>query len=308
MKKIIKIFLSALILLNVIILFEARQAVSDEFAFVVAAGMRFSAMPQFRNSSSIQGACEAIKIAAPGSFMIRPGDIDPPGPVRKVIFMDLGDDFPCCPLVGNPELEADSHMVFLRNFNASGIKLPQQVNKGPPGCQETTYSFDWDEHHVVVLNQYYDGKTDTGSDGRMVPELLNWLIADLQCLSKKYTFVFCHEPLIARPDMDNGRIRHQGDTLNKYPRSCFEFHRILLEYDVTAYFCGNTHNIFTAKINGEWQVDAGHARSIEDIFPETQIYETPEKIKRRYRIFPAKCHAGQNHLYKSKNRQDGLRS
>ena len=280
MKNLIKIFISALFFIILTADYHSCRTLDEEFSFIVAADMRSSALPQFRDASHFQGACEAMKKVGPGAFMISPGDIDPPGAVREVISEVLGDDFPWYPVVGNHELEADSHMVYLRNYCEKGIELPHQVNKGPPGCEETTYSFDWDDHHFIVLNQYYDGKSDTGTDGEMVPELLDWLTVDLQRFSKKYTFVFAHEPLIAVPDMDNGRIRHQDDSLNKYPRSTFEFHQILLEHNVTAYFCGHTHNTSVAKINGVWQVDAGHARGIEGIFPEMLIRDASEKIKR----------------------------
>ncbi|MCD6175840.1 MAG: hypothetical protein J7K65_08780, partial [Planctomycetes bacterium] len=35
-------------------------------------------------------------------------------------------------------------------------------------------------------------------------------------------------------------------------------------HSVTAYICGHTHNFSYAKINGLWQIDAGHARGIGD--------------------------------------------
>jgi hypothetical protein len=180
-------------------------------------------------------------------------------------------------VVGNHELDDNSNMPFLRNINKMGTTLPNIVNNGPPGCIETTYSFDWGDNHFVVLNQYYDGQSDIGTDGDIVPELLEWLENDLSNNKKSYTFVFGHEPLIAIPDMDNGRLRHQDDSLNKYPISSFRFHQLLKKYNVMAYFCGHTHNASIAKINGIWQIDVGHARGIEAHFP-TLTFEAIEHM------------------------------
>ena len=70
--------------------------------------------------------------------------------------------------------------------------------------------------------------------------------------------------LLPMPDMDNGRLRHQGDSLDEDPENAFAFHQLLLKYDVDAYVCGHTHNTSYAKINGLWQIDAGHARGLEE--------------------------------------------
>jgi hypothetical protein len=86
--------------------------------------------------------------------------------------------------------------------------------------------------------------------------------------------------MIAIPDMDNGRLRHQDDSLNKYPKSIFLFHQLLKKFNVAAYICGHTHNASIAKINGVWQIDAGHARGIEALFPDMLIQEISARIDR----------------------------
>ncbi len=150
--------------------------------------------------------------------------------------------------------------------------MPNVVNRGPKGCEETTFSFDYGDTHFVVLNQYFDGVRDWGSKGDVVPELLEWLEADLAATTKKHIFVFGHEPLIPMPDMDNGRIRHQGDSLDEDPENAFAFHQLLLKYGVDAYVCGHTHNTSYAKINGLWQLDPGHARGLEEASYADQMY------------------------------------
>ncbi len=266
------------ILLILTVFFAACEQREDIVTFVVAADMRYTAKEEYRNSSYFLGACEAIKKYGKGVFMISPGDIDPPSDVREVISQILGEDYPWYPVVGNHDLESPTFMKFLRKYNSGGKSLPNIVNSGPPGCIETTYSFDWGNNHFVVLNQYYDGTSDDGSDGDVVPELLIWLENDLAANDKKNTFVFGHEPMIAIPDMDNGRLRHQDDSLNKYQKNSYHFHQMLRRFHVTAYFCGHTHNTSIAKINGIWQIDVGHARGIEAFFPDLLIEKLSEAM------------------------------
>jgi hypothetical protein len=272
-----KYFSIVMLIVLMLVTFSCERN-QETFTFVVAADMRYTAKEEYRNSNYFQGACEAIKEYGKGAFMISPGDIDPPAAVREVIAQVLGEDYPWYPVVGNHELDDSSSMVYLRNYNKNGTTLPNIVRTGPEGTVETTYSFDWGDNHFVVLNQYFDGQSDMGTDGDLVPELLAWLENDLVNTKKKCIFVLGHEPLIALPDMDNGRLRHQDDSLNKYPKSSFKFYQLLKKYNVTAYICGHTHNASIAKINGIWQIDVGHARGIEAFFPTMVVETITEKI------------------------------
>ncbi|MEJ2583360.1 MAG: metallophosphoesterase [Acidobacteriota bacterium] len=124
----------------------------------------------------------------------------------------------------------------------------------------------------MVLNQYFDGTRDWGLKGELVPELLEWLERDLASTDKESIFVFGHEPILPMPDMDNGRIRHQGDSLDEDPENAFALHQLLLKYGVEAYVCGHTHNTSFGKINGLWQLDPGHARGLEEASYADQMY------------------------------------
>ena len=234
----------------------------DELVFVVVADMRNFAK-QGEWSKNFSGACEAVREAGRGAFMISPGDldVDPPSAVREMVSTVLGEDYPWYPVLGNHDPESPSSMKYLRDYSRT---VPNVVNRGPEGCEETTYSFDWANAHFVVLNQYFDGVKDWGLEGDVVPELLDWLEADLAANTKDHVFVFGHEPLMAMPDMDNGRIRHQGDSLDEHPENAFRFHQLLLKHGVAAYICGHTHNASYANLNGLWQLDAGHARGLEE--------------------------------------------
>jgi len=255
------------VLISVVSCIHEDKNFQDTLTFIVAADMRYHSTEQFRTSNYFLGALEAIQKVGKGEFIIIPGDLDPPNATKDLISQILGTDYPLYPVVGNHELDSLQYMAWLRQHNKDGTSLPRIVNQGPPGCEETTYSFEWENSHFVILNQYYDGKSDTATDGDIVPELLAWLERDLVTNAKKHIFVFGHEPLIAIPDMDNGRIRHQGNSLDQYPKNAFDFHQLLLKYNVTAYICGHTHNTSLSKINGLWQIDAGHARGIESDLP-----------------------------------------
>jgi hypothetical protein len=248
----------------------AAENAGEELVFVVAADMRnFAADGEW--SKNFSGACEAVKAIGAGSFMISPGDLDvePPSAVRAMIDKVIGKEYPWYPVLGNHDPESPSTMQYLREYSAT---VPHVVNRGPKGSEATTYSFDWGDGHFVVLNQYYDGVRDWGLEGDMVPELMAWLEADLEATEKPRIFVFGHEPILAMPDMDNGRIRHQGDSLDEHPERAFAFHQLLLKHGVAAYFCGHTHNTSYAKINGVWQLDPGHARGLEEASYADQMY------------------------------------
>ena len=152
----------------------------EEFAFIMTSDWRHTAMEQYHSSKYFQGALEAINEVGKGSFMVSPGDIDPVAASAALIYDVLGEDYPWYPIVGNHEIEDSPDMPFLREINAGGNTLPNIVNTGPSGSVETMYSFDYEAYHFVVLNQYFDGQSDMGTDGDMVPETLQWLENDLK--------------------------------------------------------------------------------------------------------------------------------
>ncbi|MBT3179323.1 MAG: hypothetical protein HOB40_01700 [Candidatus Marinimicrobia bacterium] len=249
------------------------ESTTDEFSFILAADWRDKATEKYNSNEYFLGALNAIEKVGKGSFMISPGDLEPASSSANLIAKILGKDYPWYPIVGNHELEDPQTMVFLRELNKNGNSLPNIVKIGPAGCEETTYSFDYGDFHFVVLNEYFDGKSDTGTDGNVVDVLLSWLEDDLSETTKKHIIVAGHEPIISIPDLNNGRQRHVGDALDQYPKQSFKFHQLMMKYDVLAYLHGHTHSTSYTKINGLWQIDCGHARGVEILYPGL-AYET----------------------------------
>jgi len=233
-----------------------------DFSFIVTADMREFAGPRYQSPEYFMGACLAIQKVGKGAFMISPGDIDPPWYVRSTIDEVLGEDYLWFPVVGNHEEETRSDMEWIRQWGRGDI--PYQVQKGPGNCEETVYSFNYRNAHFIAINQYCNGLTDTGNDAAIRDVLYQWLKADLEENDKPLVFVFGHEPIVVLPDIDNGRIRHLGDSLDEYQESSHRFQILLRKFQVKAYFCGHTHNASYANINGLWQFDAGHSRGLGD--------------------------------------------
>jgi len=229
------------------------------FAFAVTADMRQYAGPGLYDSVHyFRGACEAIAALGDVAFMVSPGDIDPPLGVQWTLSQTFGADFPWYPGVGNHEAETPDDVAWLQAYDYG------PVNPGPSGCPTTTYSFDYGVAHLVMLNVYCDAGGPTETDGKISDHLYEWLAADLQATDQPYVFVFGHEPAFPQPDAETGRERHIGDSLDAHPASRDRFWDLLAAHGVVAYICGHTHNYSAVRIDGVWQLDAGHARGKGD--------------------------------------------
>jgi len=117
---------------------------------------------------------------------------------------------------------------------------------------------------LVVIDQYFDTAGAKPVDGDVSDAVYEWLAADLAETTQPHVFVIGHEPIAAAPDLDTGAVRHCGSSLNKYPDHAVRFWKLLRERGVTAFVCGHTHRASLARINGVWQIDAGHCRGSGD--------------------------------------------
>jgi len=197
-------------------------------------------------------------------FMVSAGDIDPPSVVHRTLTTYVSADYGWFPAVGNHEAETAADMEFIRTFDPGGAFEPQNLRPGPAGAEATTYSFDAGGVHFIILNEYFDGISESGTDGDVADATYNWLENDLASRSEDVTLVFGHEPAFVLPDTDTGRIRHDGDSLDQYPANRDRFWTLLEDTGVTAYVCGHTHNYSAQKFGMVWQVDSGHARGLGD--------------------------------------------
>ena len=69
----------------------------------------------------------------------------------------------------------------------------------------------------------------------MLPVVHGWLAADLSANRQPIVFLVGHEPIIAMPDMDNGRLRHKDDSLDSPPANAKRFVALMRQHHVTAY-------------------------------------------------------------------------
>jgi hypothetical protein len=208
------------------------------------------------------GACEAALKVGPGAFMISPGDCDPTEPIRATIDQTLGTNYVWYPVIGNHDAKDKNTMEWLYRWAKVGI--PNLVRKGPAGAELTCFAFEAGNSHFVVVNEYFDGKTDAFAKGDMPDVLLAWLEADLAATSQPVRWVIGHRPLKSLPDMDSGRVRHADESVSTNPTVRDRFVQILKKYRVRAYICGHTHNTSVEKVEGIWQADSGHARGAGD--------------------------------------------
>lgn len=241
---------------------RADEFAQGEFSFAVTADMRQYTGPKHPGPQYFEGACAALGAVGPGAFMISPGDIDPIPPVRATLDRFFGTNYVWYPVIGNHEAETPGDVAWLREWGAGPI--PGLVRQGPPSCKATAYSFDHGIAHFALLNEYCDGRSENGVKGDVLEVVHDWLAADLAANTKPVVFVVGHEPIVAMPDMDNGRVRHKGDSLDAHPANARRFVELMRRHHVTAYLTAHTHNTSVTNIGGVWQIDAGHARGLGD--------------------------------------------
>ena len=247
--------------------------------FCVAADMRNFTTGDYAGDQYFRGVLEAMKKVGVGTFLLSPGDIDPPADVRHDIDEVLGKDFIWYPLPGNHEEDAASNMTWLHQWGAKAI--PHLVRRGPDGAAQTMYSFDWANVHIVAIDEYYIGpdKAETAK-GEINDAILEWLKTDLDATHQPVIFVTGHEPIKPFPDMDSGRFRHVGTSLDRDPATDKAFEDLLKAHHVVAFICGHTHNCSIQDLgDGLSQLDSAHARGKGDTgSPSTflRVIVTPE--------------------------------
>lgn len=241
---------------------KANASASAPYSFAITCDMRQFTAPDHPGLRYFDGACAALREVGEGAFMVIPGDFDPPERTRATLDRFFGTNYPCYAVAGNHEAETEADMIWLRQWARNGI--PGLVRSGPPGAETTMYSFEYGNSHFIAFNQYYDGTKDTELAEKAGQASLDWLAADLAATEQPLIWIIGHEPIVSQPDMDTGRMRHEHDSMNADPALRDQFVQLLNQHEVTGFICGHTHNASVAKVEGIWQLDAGHARGIGD--------------------------------------------
>lgn len=230
-----------------------------------------------------------------GDLLVSPGDMTPLSATYRAITTTLGPDYLWYPGVGNHEFPGEGEETtpgdnlawiqsYVRQIPDRG-EPGETLRAGPPGCPDTTYSFDYAGTHFVILNVYCDESGPMTTHGDVPDHLYDWLAADLQANALSRTFVFGHEPAYPQRDAENGRARHASNCLNAYPENRDRFWQLLADHEVTAYFSGHTHSYSAVRISGVWQINTGHAAGLAEtgtrstfvrviVSPTTVNYET----------------------------------
>lgn len=246
-------------LAGVLALLSFAAQAQEELRFTATADMRH----EHTRFAETLDAVNAL-VGGIGAFHVTVGDEDSGiWDNRAVIDATAGPTALWFPIIGNHEAEDPLEMDWLRAEYAAGsgerIPLADLVSGvGPPGTEETTYSWDWGGAHFIAVNEYWNGTSEPGADvatdGDIVPELLAWMEADLRHTTRPVVFVLGHEPAFPFH-------RHLDDSLNKYESNRDAFWALLERESVVAYICGHTH-VYSAYRHGGgrvWQIDVGNA-------------------------------------------------
>jgi hypothetical protein len=204
-----------------------------------------------------------------GAFQISIGDVtdvvgQTPAAMRQVVDTEFSAKAVWYPIVGNHDIRGGKDSTSLKwrreeYQTGNGTRTPLKClvgHSGPPGSQETTYSWDYQNVHFVALNEYWNGKTEPGSDvatdGDVVPALRAWLETDLATTKQPITFVFGHEPAFVEH-------RHVGNSLDGHPENRDAFWNVLKKHHVRAFFSGHIHFYYKELHEGVYQICDGTA-------------------------------------------------
>ncbi len=155
--------------------------------------------------------------------------------------------------------------------NVLNVLTPERIQSQLPGMtnfqlgphdatmtyarEGSTYSFDYENAHFVILNQYYasdtglDGEHENGGPTACVYDVwYDWLVQDLAQNKQPIIFVFGHEPAFPRGSRHCGDSLDEDDCSGNYldwdnPARPLrdKFWELLNSHNVVAHFVGHEH-------------------------------------------------------------------
>ncbi len=181
--------------------------------------------------------------------MFTTGDMEPVAKVDQAHQASTLKNIPLYYTIGNHDTGDVSKIEALQPTNL-------KINPGPTGNEKSSFSVEVGNIHVVILDAYWDGKTNEGwmgggsSGGEIGTTLTNWLKDDLQSATTKYKIVMDHEPMYPIK-------RHVGNSLDYDTKSRDALQAILDSQGVDAFFAGHTHYATGVLHGGVLQVNDG---------------------------------------------------
>lgn len=169
--------------------------------------------------------------------------------------------------VGNHEIRRREDENTFRNF------FKDVFMNGPEDELGSTYSFDFNNVHFVVVNTnrwYYGNISDTTDDRRDWHYIkhLDWLENDLSAARQrnvKHILVFGHEMpfptgghlLDGLPNLGLNFVLPLDSTRLWYLNQRDKFWSLLNKYEVAAYICGHEHSYSRQSVDGIYQIITG---------------------------------------------------
>ena len=195
--------------------------VSTKFSFIVLGDNRAG-----------DPACDAVyqkllslAVLRQPAFIVNTGDlIDKPGnPGHWSRFRELSKivTMPYFLTVGNHDIHPE----------VAGSEQTYKDQVDLPG-NELYYSFTAGNSLFVVLDSSLKGE-----EKKIIKEQLAWLDDVLAASTHKHKFVFVHVPLFS----EQGKGKHSGNNLDRYPEERDRLHALFVKYDVTMVFSGHEH-------------------------------------------------------------------
>lgn len=199
--------------------FHTEELKKDNFKFIIFGDSQNNKINYNAWHDTVNNAYEANKDA---KFIVNMGDLVEIG--QKYIHWNnwfdaskgVIDSIPEMPITGNHECKdavGDGHgqpEYFLKQFNV--------FNNGPKGYKGKTYSYDYGNAHIAVLDsQLYDECSNLEEEQEMLRTQIAWLDNDLSKSKKLWKFVLYHKPqYYMKKDRTNSELKGLEAIFDKY--------------------------------------------------------------------------------------------